>query len=248
MPRLDTDKLRQLIPSRIEAVKLLARLLWEAVTFPMTVAALFHNPKIHPAYGFTWWDKYRLAFRIYRNGFRIITATSFKAHLAMAAKLLEIPPSTEGVVVECGSFLGGSAANLSIICDAVDRDLIIYDSFEGMPLEEEGDQYGIAGAQGLLRGDLEVVRRNITRFGVIERCTFRKGWFSDTLPDHREPIVACFLDVDYQASLHDCVLNLWPHLTDQGYVFIDEYVHNDFCACSGPSATGGPSSTQPRPG
>ena len=31
-----------------------------------------------------------------------------------------------------------------------------------------------------------------------------------------------FLDVDYQASLDDCIRELWPHLTDHGYVFIDE--------------------------
>ena len=57
----------------------------------------------------------------------------------------------------------------------------------------------------------------------MERCTFRKGWFSETLPYHSEPVVLCFLDVDFQASLHDCVTNLWPHLTDRGYLFVDEY-------------------------
>ena len=44
------------------------------------------------------------------------------------------------------------------------------------------------------------------------------------------PIVLAFLDVDYQASLDDCIRNLWPHLTDRGYVFIDEYVLTDYCA------------------
>ena len=39
-----------------------------------------------------------------------------------------------------------------------------------------------------------------------------------------------FLDVDYQQSLDDCIRYLWPKLTDQGYVFIDEYVLPDYCA------------------
>ena len=39
-----------------------------------------------------------------------------------------------------------------------------------------------------------------------------------------------FLDVDLQGSLHDCVINLWPHLTEKGYMFIDEYVFSDYCA------------------
>jgi hypothetical protein len=39
-----------------------------------------------------------------------------------------------------------------------------------------------------------------------------------------------FLDVDYQASLRDCILGLWPKLTRRGYCFIDEFVFNDYCA------------------
>jgi hypothetical protein len=148
----------------------------------------------------------------------------------MAAKLLEVPPEVDGVVVECGSWLGGSTANLSLACDAVGRRLIVYDSFEGLPAPEPGDIYAKPETTGLLRGDLEVVKDNVRRYGAIERCTFRKGWFSDTLPRHEEAIVLCFLDVDHQASLHDCILNLWPRLTDRGYVFIDEYVLSDYCA------------------
>ena len=45
------------------------------------------------------------------------TGTSYKAHLAMAVKLLEIPPEVEGVVVECGCYVGGSSANLSLACE-----------------------------------------------------------------------------------------------------------------------------------
>jgi hypothetical protein len=167
---------------------------------------------------------------MYRNTRRVFTATSYRAHLAMAVKLLEIPPSVEGVVVECGCFLGGSTANLSLVCDIVGRDLIVYDSFEGLPPADPHDKYANPKDEGALRGDLEVVRRNVARLGIVERCTFRKGWFSETLPRHEEQVVLCFLDVDFQASLHDCVTNLWPHLTDKGYMFVDEYVYVDYCA------------------
>ncbi len=30
--------------------------------------------------------------------------------------------------------------------------------------------------------------------------------------------------------MHDCIVNLWPHLTDEGYVFFDEYVHLHNCS------------------
>jgi O-methyltransferase len=133
-------------------------------------------------------------------------------------------------VVECGCWQGGSTANLSLVCDIVGRDLIVYDSFEGLPATGPNEKNASLAGAGEFRGDLETVRENVRRFGAIRRCTFRRGWYKDTLPSHREPIVLGFLDVDYQQSLHDCVVNLWPHLTNQGYLFIDEYVLVDYCA------------------
>jgi O-methyltransferase len=204
--------------------------LWELLTFPSTVLYLFLNPRIDPAYELTWPKKARLALRMLRTTRGVFTGTSYKAHLAMAVKLLEIPPDVEGVVVECGCYLGGSTANLSLVCDVVRRDLIVYDSFEGLPPPTDDDKYADESRTGFLRADLETVEANVRRFGALERCRFRKGWFSDTLPEHKEPIVLAFLDVDYQASLDDCIRNLWPHLTEKGYVFIDEYVLTDYCA------------------
>jgi O-methyltransferase len=204
--------------------------LWELVTFPSTMFYLLFDPRIHPAYRLTWPRKIRLAYRMWRTTREVFTGTSYKAHLAMAVKLLEIPPEVEGAVVECGCYLGGSTANLSLACDAVGRELIVYDSFEGLPPPTANDKYAKDEATGFLRAELDAVRENVRRFGAVERCSFRKGWFSDTLSQHTEPVVLAFLDVDYQASLDDCIRNLWPHLTDRGYVFIDEYVLTDYCA------------------
>jgi O-methyltransferase len=203
---------------------------WATLTLPATVVFLFLNARVHPAYRIGWPRRFGLALRMWRNTRAIWTGTSYKAHLTMAVKLLEIPPEVEGAVVECGCYVGGSTANLSLACEIVGRELIVYDSFEGLPPPEENDKYAKDEATGFLAADLELVQSNVRRFGAPDRCTFRKGWFSDTLPRHDEPIVLAFLDVDYQASLDDCVRNLWPHLTEKGYVFIDEYVLTDFCA------------------
>lgn len=200
------------------------------MTFPSTMFYLLFDPRIHPAYRLTWPRKIRLAYRMWRTTREVFTGTSYKAHLAMAVKLLEIPPDVEGAVVECGCYLGGSTANLSLACEVVGRELIVYDSFEGLPPPTANDKYAKEEATGFLRAELDVVRENVRRFGAVERCSFRKGWFSDTLSQHTEPVVLAFLDVDYQASLDDCIRNLWPHLTDRGYVFIDEYVLTDYCA------------------
>lgn len=192
--------------------------------------ALCFNARIHPAYAMTWPRKVALGWRMYRNTTKVFTGTSYKAHLAMAVKLLELPPEESGDVVECGCFYGGSTANLSLACQITGRKLYVYDSFEGLPAAQEGDRYATARTEGFLAADLDRVRRTVQRLGAIESCEFRKGWFEDTLSRHEGPVVLCFLDVDYQASLRDCVLNLWPLLTERGMVFIDEYVFVDYCA------------------
>jgi O-methyltransferase len=203
---------------------------YRTASLPLAVLFLLDNSRIHPSYRITWPKKFLLAFRMYRTTRGIRTLTTYKAHLAMAAKLLEIPPDVDGVVVECGCYLGGATANLSLVCDIVGRDLVVYDSFEGLPPPDPRDKHANPKGEGFLKAEIEQVKENVRTHGVIERCTFIKGFFEETLPHHDQPIVLCFLDVDYQASLHDCVLNLWPHLTDKGYVFIDEYVLNDYCA------------------
>jgi O-methyltransferase len=203
---------------------------YEAITFPLTVYALLNDRQIRAEYGLSWIKKFRLAYRMYRNCREPFAATPYQAHLIMALKLFQIPPEVRGVVVECGTFKGVSAANLSLVCAIVGRELIIYDSFEGLPEPEANDRYAEPSFAGWFRGELDEVKANIARMGAIDRCTFRKGWFKDTLPDHTEPVVACFIDVDYQSSLVDCITNLWPHLTTHGYVFMDEYTRLDYCA------------------
>jgi O-methyltransferase len=203
---------------------------WRVATLPVAAILLLRNEEMHPSYRMSAWARIRLAVRMYRNTKRVFTGTSYKAHLAMTAKLLQVPPEVEGVVVECGCFRGGSTANLSIACKLAGRKLIVYDSFEGLPEASPGDRYATDSTEGFLRAELDEVRSNVARLGEVDVCEFRKGWFAQTLPGHREQIALAFLDVDYQASLRDCVLNLWPHLIEKGFVFIDEYVFVDYCA------------------
>jgi hypothetical protein len=203
---------------------------YELVSLPILTVFLFHNRRFDPAYGLTWRRKFRLALQFHRTTRHVQTGTSNRAHMAMAAKIFEIPAHVEGVLVEAGCWKGGTTANLSLVAAIVGRDLIVYDSFQGMPPAAAGDRWADPLHEGSYRGELEEVRANVAAYGDVSRCQFRKGWFSDTLGDHTEPVVTAFVDVDHQASMHQCVLGLWPHLTDQGYFFIDEYVRLDYCA------------------
>jgi O-methyltransferase len=215
---------------RAVAVHRLIQRLHRIVEFPVVVLFLLHDRGIHPGYAMTWPRRVKLAIRMYWNTHRVETLSNYKTHLAMAVKLLEIPPNVEGVVVECGCYLGGSTANLSLACEAAGRDLIVYDSFEGLPRPHSADKHAEIFPEGAYRAGLEQVKDNVRRLGALERCTFVKGLFAHTLPGQTDPVVLCFLDVDLQGSLNDCVLNLWPRLTQKGYVFIDEFQFMDYCA------------------
>jgi len=166
---------------------------------------------------------------MFLNKFRMQTGTSYKSHLAIALKILETPPEVAGAIVECGSWKGGSAANLSLICRITGRKLKIFDSFEGLPASLETDRQAVY-AIGDYCGQLEEVKSNIQKYGDVECCEFIKGWFEDTLPTLNEPVLLAFLDVDLELSLETCVRHIWPHLVDKGYIFIDEYVDLNYCS------------------
>lgn len=204
--------------------------LYDLLTLAFAIHFILSSPRIHPSYGLTAWRRFRLGLRMYRNTRRVWTGVSYRAHLAMAVKLFELPPTEPGVVVECGCFRGGTTANLSLMCEAVGRKLVVYDSFEGLPPATIGDKYATPAGTGFLSAGLEQVRRHVEAHGAPDVCSYVKGWFSETTPHHAEPIALMFLDVDYQASLTDCILNLWPKLNERGYCFIDEFVLNDYCA------------------
>ena len=215
--------------TRIKVIRWVGRF-YESASWLHVTVFLMYGLQIHPSYGLTWRKRLSLARRMRRNTTKVQTGLSYRGHLAIAAKVFAIPPSVEGVIVEAGCWKGGTTVNLSLIAQAVGRSLIVYDSFEGLPPPVEGDHWASAMAVGAYKGELEEVRANVEKYGAIEVCEFRKGWFSDTMGDHTEPIVLTYVDVDFQSSFHDCILGLWPHLTDRGYMFVDEYTRLDYCA------------------
>lgn len=170
---------------------------------------------IHESYKMSLFKKYKLGIKMFLNNLRIPSGTSYKSHLAMALKILETPPDVPGDIVECGTWKGVSAANLSLVCSIVGRKLRIYDSFEGLPEGEPGDREAKHYSKGDFEGTLDEVKSNIKRYGAIECCEFIKGWFSDTLPILNSPVLLAFLDVDLEASLETCARYIWPNLVDR---------------------------------
>lgn len=203
--------------------------LYHVLSLPIAIVFILNSRKIHPAYRMSWARKFALGVRMFLNKARIQTGTSYTAHLAMALKILETPPEVQGDVIECGTWKGGSATNLSLVCRIVGRKLRVFDSFEGLPAGEPGDRQANYET-GAFKGTMDEVKSNIGRYGALECCEFVKGWFNQTLPHLDRPVLLAFLDVDLEASLDTCVRNIWPHLVDTGYLFIDEAVGVDYCS------------------
>lgn len=208
---------------------------YQILTGPIAIIFLTHSRKVRPVYGMTWPRRIALGFRFWRNHSRVKTGTSWRAHLVMAMKLLEISPRVPGAVVECGCWKGGSTVNLSLICQITGRTLKVYDSFEGLPPPTKGDviaerAFKDGFVPGAFSGSLQEVTDNVKKYGAIDVCEFHQGWYENTLPHHEGDIVMMFLDVDFYASLHDCLLNLWSSVVDGGYVFLDEYLNIPYCA------------------
>lgn len=200
------------------------------LTMPFAITTILYSNKIHRSYGITVARRFTLGFEMFLNNIRIPSGTTYKLHLAMAMKLLETPPEVSGDVIECGTWKGGSAANLSLVCRITGRKLRIFDSFQGLPEPDPKGQTADAYKRGDWRGTLQEVKENIRKYGAAESCLFVPGWFHETLPGLDSPVLLAFIDVDLVESLDTCVRFIWPRLVDGGLLFIDEAVDVSYCA------------------
>ncbi|HEV7670852.1 MAG TPA: TylF/MycF/NovP-related O-methyltransferase [Thermoanaerobaculia bacterium] len=138
-------------------------------------------------------------------------------HLYLLATA-EVP----GVLLECGCFKGFSAACLSQACAFLGRDLVVADSFQGLPGKTGAGEEGYR--PGDFRGGREEVEANVRLFGRIERVRFVEGWFRDTLAEFHEPIALLWMDVDLYASATDVLDAVWGKLDPKAAIFSHEFL------------------------
>jgi O-methyltransferase len=101
--------------------------------------------------------------------------------MELAAAVLRVPRSTPGSVVEWGCYVGGSTANLSLVCAVTGRKLIIFDSFHGLPEPKAYDRWHHAVHakltdvyyKGRFAASQDTVKRNVARLGDLSVCEFR---------------------------------------------------------------------------
>jgi O-methyltransferase len=161
----------------------------------------------------------------------------------------EIP----GAFAECGVWLGGSVLAMLLTLEEMgsrDREVFLYDTFEGMtrPTEHDISQHDRAALEtwneARQRGDRpypelfdpavfseERVREVVIGAGYPgERLNFVKGPVEATLPREAPPALALLrLDTDWYESTRHELHHLFPRLSPGGVLIIDDYGHWEGC-------------------
>lgn len=182
---------------------------------------------------------------IFENCRRYSMTSAERMYALYKAARYVIEAGIPGDFVECGVWRGGS---MMVVAQALlekgikDRDLYLFDTFEGLPKPDESkdiDLWGnraIDGWRPLSKDDeksgwanagLDEVRKNLLSTGYpAERIHFVKGMVERTIPEQAPQDIALLrLDTDWYESTKHELEHLYPRLAPQGVMIIDDYGH-----------------------
>lgn len=138
-----------------------------------------------------------------------------------------------GAVVECGVQNGGAGA-LCWAAAGIERDLWLFDSFQGLPRPTEPDggrafsKYAakLQKGEGWCVGTVQNVNEVTAKVGGLARVHIVPGWVEDTLPDrHAEigAIAVLHIDVDFYSPTQCALAWLYEQMSPGGLVIVDDY-------------------------
>ena len=175
---------------------------------------------------------------------RQYTMTSLERLVALCMAVEHVVANeVKGAFVECGVWRGGSSMAAAWTYRRLGRedvDVFLFDTFEGMPAPGEEDvlhSTGEKAAELLATSDRksgiwayspeEDVRRNLVSTGYpAERLHFVKGLVEETIPARApEQISVLRLDTDWYESTKHELVHLFPRLSRNGILIVDDYGH-----------------------
>ncbi len=146
-----------------------------------------------------------------------------------------------GDIVECGVWRGGSmqaAARTLLSLEDTERDLYLFDTYEGMPPPTDEDvRHDGKPADVLLENNdyetskvwavatLDDVQEGFSKVPYpAEKVHFLKGMVEDTIPEGApEQISILRLDTDWYESTRHELEHLYPRLSSGGVLLLDDY-------------------------
>lgn len=153
--------------------------------------------------------------------------------------LIEIVES-EGIpgdVMECGVWKGGATILMAGVLEALDnktRRVWVADSFQGLPKPnpeqypvDQGDPHHTYKFLAVSQAD---VQKNFERYSLMsDRVQFLPGFFKDSLPGPVEKLAVLRVDADMYESTTQALEALYPKVSPQGFVIIDDYYNIRGC-------------------
>lgn len=150
-----------------------------------------------------------------------------------------------GAFVECGVWRGGSmmvAARTLLLKNCTERELYLFDTFEGLPRPDEVQDIDIWGNRAIdgwlpnrvndrsshwAEADLNEVRDNLLSTGYPEsKIHFIKGLVEETIPAQAPDSIALLrLDTDWYESTRHELEHLYDRILPGGVLIIDDYGH-----------------------
>jgi hypothetical protein len=143
-----------------------------------------------------------------------------------------------GDLIETGVWRGGACIFMAAILKAyriTNKNIWVADSFQGLPKEniqkypwdQNSPFYGIKN----LNISLLEVKTNFKNYGLLsDQIKFLPGWFKDTLPQAPiKKLSLIRLDGDMYESTIDGLTYLYPKLSPQGFLIVDDFENIPAC-------------------
>ena len=134
-------------------------------------------------------------------------------------ELLKLTEGVEGHFAECGVFRGGSAYLMCEVAEKTDREVHLFDSFEGLsePNQEESSHW--------VKGDLSVseteVRQNL---GDFECFKIFRGWIPKAFPAvDQNKYSFLHVDVDLEQPTGDAIGFFYPRMNAGAVILLDDH-------------------------
>ena len=150
----------------------------------------------------------------------------------------------EGDIVECGVWKGGSMMAVAETLQYLktnNRSLYLYDTYEGMSEPTEHDKtFKGDDAKHLMETDSDKEKNLVWAYSALdtvkqgmqstaypsEKINYIKGKVEDTIPKTIPAKIAILrLDTDWYESTKHELIHLFPLLSDNGVLILDDYGH-----------------------
>lgn len=156
----------------------------------------------------------------------IISREQIRILLAILDSVLE--KNIPGDVVEFGCYVGESSKYLRMMLDyhRSDKNLYVYDSFEGLPPLSQYEE-NTGWRAGTLKTSEEILLSNFFNNGLRSPIV-TKGWFKE-IPDYKIPkqISFAFLDGDFYNSIYDSLNKIYNRMSRGSTILFHDYERSD---------------------